>query len=110
MNDQKLSILLERSVADGRATDSAGPTVIDNRPELFASPAKPGVFAQRAGAHRRYLTEWLRNQVANGSISYDAASDESSPTDEQALRLANPNGPDFSPVFLLGLGLLRASH
>ena len=111
MDHEKLNTLVERFVADMGATGSAGLTVIGNRLGLYASLAKgratPEQFAERTGYHLRYLTEWLRNQAAGGYISYDAASGEFFLTDEQAFCLADPNGPNFSAVFLIGLGYLR---
>ena len=112
MNHEKLNTLLERFVADMGATGSAGLTVIGNRLGLYTSLAEgratPEQFAERTGYHLRYLTEWLRNQAAGGYISYDAATGEFFLTDEQAFCLADPNGPNFSAVFLIGLGYLRA--
>ena len=112
MNHEKLNTLLERFVADMGATGSAGLTVIGNRLGLYTSladgPATAEQFAERTGYHLRYLTEWLRNQAAGGYISYDAATGEFFLTDEQAFCLADPNGPNFSAVFLIGLGYLRA--
>jgi hypothetical protein len=41
-------------------------------------------------------------------VSYDPASGEFSLTEEQAFCLADPNGPNVSSAFLIGLGYLRA--
>ena len=112
MDHEKLNTLIERFVADMGATGSAGLTVIGHRLGLYASLAEgratAAVFAERTGYHRRYLTEWLRNQAAGGYISYDPATGEFFLTDEQAFCLADPNGPNFSAVFLIGLGYLRS--
>jgi 2-polyprenyl-3-methyl-5-hydroxy-6-metoxy-1,4-benzoquinol methylase len=112
VDHEKLNILLERFVADMGATGSAGLTVIGNRLGLYASlaegPATPEQFAERTGYHLRYLTEWLRNQAAGGYVSYQAATDEFFLSDEQAFCLADPNGPNFSAIFVAGLGYLRA--
>jgi 2-polyprenyl-3-methyl-5-hydroxy-6-metoxy-1,4-benzoquinol methylase len=112
VDHEKLNTLLERFVADMGATGSAGLTVIGNRLGLYAAlaegPATPEQFAGRTGYHLRYLTEWLRNQAAGGYVSYAAATGEFFLTEEQAFCLADPNGPNFSAVFLIGLGYLRA--
>jgi 2-polyprenyl-3-methyl-5-hydroxy-6-metoxy-1,4-benzoquinol methylase len=112
VNHEKLNALLDRFVADMGATGSAGLTVIGHRLGLYASLAEgratPEQFADRTGYHLRYLTEWLRNQAAGGYLSYDGTSGEFFLTDEQAFCLADPNGPNFSAVFLAVLGYLRA--
>ena len=111
MDHEKLNTLLERFVADMGATGSAGLTVIGNRLGLYAALAEgratPEQFAGRTGYHLRYLTEWLRNQAAGGYISYDAATGEFFLTDEQAFCLADPNGPNFSAVFLIGFWSMK---
>ena len=112
MNHEKLNTLLERFVADMGATGSAGLMVIGNRLGLYTSLAEgratPEQFAERTGYHRRYLIEWLRNQAAGGYVSYDADSGEFFLTDEQALVLADPNGPNISSGFVAVLGYLRS--
>ena len=112
MDQEKLTELVGRITADMGATGSAGLAVIGNRLGLYRAlaegPATPERFARRTGCHQRYLTEWLRNQAAGGYVSYDAATGEFFLTAEQAFCLADPNGPNFSAVFLIGLGYLRA--
>ena len=112
MNHEKLNTLLERFVADMGATGSAGLMAIGNRLGLYASLAEgratPEQFAERTSYHPRYLTEWLRNQAAGGYVSYDAASGEFFLADEQALCLADPNGPNMSAGFVAVLGYLRS--
>jgi len=41
-------------------------------------------------------------------VSYQPTTGEFFMTEEQAFCLADPNGPNFSAVFLIGLGYLRA--
>ena len=112
MDRDKLNDLLGRMTADMAATGSAGLAVIGNRLGLYTAlaqgPATPKAFAERTGCHERYITEWLRNQAAGGYVSYDAATGEFFLTEEQAFCLADPNGPNMSAVFLIGLGYLRA--
>ena len=112
MDHEKLTALVDRFVADMGATGSAGLAVIGNRLGLYTAlaegPATPEQFAARTGLDFRYLTEWLRNQAAGGYLSYDGDTGQFFLTDEQAFCLADPNGPNFSAVFLIGLGYLRA--
>jgi len=112
MDQRKVEAFLGQFVTDAGATGSAGLVVIGHRLGLYRSlaegPATAEQFADRTGYALRYLTEWLRNQAAGGYISYDAATGEFFLTDEQAFCLADPNGPNFSAVFLIGLGYLRA--
>lgn len=60
---------------------------------LAQSPATSHELAERTGTNERYVREWLANQAAGGYIEYDQASGKYSLNDEQALCLANPNGP-----------------
>lgn len=112
MDQDKLMEFLGRCTADMAATGSAGLAVIGNRLGLYSSlaegPATARRFAERTGYHERYLTEWLHNQAAGGYVSYDSATGEFYLTEEQAFCLADPNGPNMSAVFLIGLGYLRA--
>ena len=103
---------LGRVTADMGATGSAGLVVIGNRLGLYRAlaqgPATSAQFAERTGYHERYLREWLRNQAAGGYVSYDPSTGEFFLTEEQAFCLADPNGPNISAGFLIGLGYLRA--
>ncbi len=103
---------LGRVTSDMGATGSAGLVVIGNRLGLYRAlaqgPATPERFAERTGCHERYLREWLRNQAAGGYVSYDATTGEFFLSEEQAFCLADPNGPNVSAAFLIGLGYLRA--
>jgi ubiquinone/menaquinone biosynthesis C-methylase UbiE len=112
MDHNKVMEFLGRVVTDMGATGAAGQVVIGNRlglyPALAQGPATPEQFAARTGCNQRYLSEWLRGQAAGGYVSYDPASGEFSLTEEQAFCLADPNGPNVSSAFLIGLGYLRA--
>jgi SAM-dependent methyltransferase len=112
MDHDKVMQFLGRFVTDLGATGAAGSVVIGNRLGLYRAlaqgPATPEQFAERTECHPRYLTEWLRGQAAGGYVSYDPATAEFSLTEEQAFCLADPNGPNVSSVFLIGLGYLRA--
>jgi 2-polyprenyl-3-methyl-5-hydroxy-6-metoxy-1,4-benzoquinol methylase len=112
MDHDKLMEFLGKVTADMGATGSAGLVVIGNRPGLYRALAKGPVtseqLAERTGCHERYLREWLRNQAAGGYVSYDATTGAFYLSEEQAFCLADPNGPDVSSGFLIGLGYLRA--
>jgi 2-polyprenyl-3-methyl-5-hydroxy-6-metoxy-1,4-benzoquinol methylase len=112
MNHATLMEFLGRVTADMGATGSAGLVVIGNRLGLYRAlaqgPATSVQFAERTGYHERYLREWLRNQAAGGYVSYDPSTGEFFLTEEQAFCLADPNGPNISAGFLIGLGYLRA--
>ncbi len=112
MDHERLMEFLGRVTSDMGATGSAGLVVIGNRLGLYRAlaqgPATPERFAERTGCHERYLREWLRNQAAGGYVSYDATTGEFFLSEEQAFCLADPNGPNVSAAFLIGLGYLRA--
>lgn len=112
MDHDRLTELIGRIMADAGATGSAGVTVIGNRLGLYAAlaegPATSAEFAHRTGYAERYLREWLRNQAAGGYVSHDAASGRYHLDDEQAYCFADPNGPNFSAMFLVQLGYLRS--
>jgi SAM-dependent methyltransferase len=112
LDQDKVMAFLGQAVADMAATGSAGMAVIGNRLGLYGAlaqgPATPERFAERTGCAERYLTEWLNNQAAGGYVSYNPGTGEFFMTDEQAFCLADPNGPNVSSVFLIGLGYLRA--
>ena len=112
LDRDKVTAFLGRAVADMGATGSAGMAVIGNRlglyPALAQGPATPEEFAERTGYSMRYLAEWLNNQAAGGYVEYDPATGQFHMTAEQAYCLADPNGPNVSSVFLIGLGYLRA--
>jgi SAM-dependent methyltransferase len=112
MDQDKVMEFLGRFVTDLAATEAAGSVVVGHRLGLYRAlseaPATPGELAERTGCHPRYLTEWLRGQVAGGYAGYDPATGEYSLTDEQAFCLADPNGPNVPAAFLAALGMLRA--
>lgn len=50
-------------------------------------------LAERTGTTERYVREWLANQAAGGYVDYDSENEKYYLSEEQALCLANPNGP-----------------
>jgi 2-polyprenyl-3-methyl-5-hydroxy-6-metoxy-1,4-benzoquinol methylase len=112
MDQDKVMAFLEQVVTDMGATGAAGQAVLGGRLGLYRAlargPATPEALAERTGCHARYLTEWLRGQAAGGYVTYDAGTGEFSLTEEQAFCLADPEGPNVSAIFRIGLGYLRA--
>ena len=53
----------------------------------------PVDLAKKTKLHERYVREWLGNQGAGGYVQFDAHTDQWSLSPEQALCLADPNGP-----------------
>ena len=115
MNEDKLNEFLGKFVTDLGATVAAGNVVIGHRLGLYralaSGPATPEQLAERTGTAPRYIAEWLRGQAAGGYITWDAAQDRYSLTEEQAFVLANPDGAVYAPgAFVLALGALRAEE
>ena len=113
MNEDKLNEFLGKFVTDLGATVAAGNVVIGHRLGLYRAlacgPATSGQLAERTGTTPRYIAEWLRGQAAGGYVTWDAAQDRYSLTEEQAFVLANPDGAVYAPgAFVLALGALRA--
>jgi len=94
------------------AVVAAGNVVIGDRLGLYRALAARGPatgleLAERTGTDARYVTEWLAGQAAGGYVTY--ADGRYELTAEQALALADPNGPVSVPgAFTLALGALAA--
>jgi ubiquinone/menaquinone biosynthesis C-methylase UbiE len=113
VDEGKLMEFLGRFVGDLGATVSAGSVVLGDRLGLYrtlaSGAATPAELAQRTNTNERYVTEWLRGQAAGGYVTYDAATQTYSLTEEQAFALTDPNGAVFLPgAFQLALGALKA--
>lgn len=97
IDEGRLNAFLGRAVNDLGAAVSAVLIAIGDELGLYkalaASPMTPGELAAATGTHERYMREWLANQAAGGYVDYDAATGKYSLSPEQALCLANPNGP-----------------
>jgi SAM-dependent methyltransferase len=67
---------------------------------LAKGPLTAAELAARTNTNERYIREWLANQAAGGYAQYEAAGGKYSLSEEQALCLANPNGPvDLSVAY-----------
>jgi len=58
----------------------------------------PAELASKTGTVERYVREWASAQAAAGYINYDAGSERFSISPEQAIVLADENGPAFFPA------------
>ncbi|MGA3319002.1 MAG: class I SAM-dependent methyltransferase [Candidatus Korobacteraceae bacterium] len=113
VDTKKLEQFLGQFVNDLGATVHAGMVVIGERLGLYkalaASPLTPTELAAMTRTDERYVREWLASQAAGGYITYNAETRKFGMTEEQALTLANEDGPAYLPgAFELALGSLAA--
>jgi len=113
VDTNKLEQFLGKFVTDLGATVHAGMVVIGDRLGLYkalaASPLTPTELAAITRTDERYIREWLASQAAGGYVTYNAQTNKFGMTEEQALTLANEDGPAFLPgAFELALGSLAA--
>jgi hypothetical protein len=70
---------------------------------------EPAELAAITRTDERYVREWLASQAAGGYITYNPQTHKFGMTEEQALTLANEDGPAYLPgAFELALGSLAA--
>ena len=97
VNEEKLNAFIGKAVGDLSASMSAVLMLIGDELGLYAALAgeklSAAELAQRTGTNPRYVREWLGNQAAGGYVEYDGAEDTYYLNDEQALCLADPDGP-----------------
>ena len=97
VSEERLNAFLGRAVGDLAASVSAVLMLIGDELGLYSALAgqrlSASALAEKTGTSERYLREWLANQAAGGYVEYDADTDEYHMTEEQALCLADPNGP-----------------
>jgi 2-polyprenyl-3-methyl-5-hydroxy-6-metoxy-1,4-benzoquinol methylase len=97
INEAKLNAFLGKAVGDLGAAMSAVLISLGDELGLYRELAKGPLtsmeLATRTGTNERYIREWLGNQASGGYVDYDTASGKYSLNDEQALCLADPNGP-----------------
>jgi SAM-dependent methyltransferase len=94
---ERLNAFLGKAVGDLGAAMSAPLMILGDRLGLYKALAQgsatPAELAARTETNERYVREWLNNQAAGGYVEYDAASGRYGLNEEQALCLADPNGP-----------------
>jgi SAM-dependent methyltransferase len=106
INEDKLHAFLGKAVGDLGAAMSAVLMSIGDELGFYKALAKeqltPAELAAKTGTQERYVREWLNNQAAGGYLTYDPASGKYGMEAEQALCLADPNGPvDLPGAYLI---------
>jgi SAM-dependent methyltransferase len=101
IDEAKLNEFLGKAVGDLGAAVSATMVLVGDRLGLYKAlaggPLTAGELADRTGTNERYIREWLGNQGAAGYVDFDGDTDKWSMSAEQALCLADPNGPADMP-------------
>ena len=101
INEAKLDEFLGKAIGDLGAAMSAPLMLVGDRlgfyKELAAGAWTSAELAQRTNTNERYVREWLANQGAGGYVMFDAESNKWTLSPEQALCLADPNGPVDMP-------------
>lgn len=97
IDEEKLQAFLGRAIGDLGAAMSATLVLIGDELGLYRALTQgrctAGELAAKTGTDERYVREWLANQAAGGYVEYDEAGDRYYLSEEQALCLADPNGP-----------------
>jgi SAM-dependent methyltransferase len=97
IDEAKLNAFLGKAVADLGAAMSSVLISLGDELGLYKALASgaltSGELAARTNTNERYIREWLASQAAGGYVDYDAQSGKYSLNAEQALCLADPNGP-----------------
>jgi SAM-dependent methyltransferase len=97
VDEDKLNEFLGMAIGDMGAAMSASLILLGDRLGLYkalaAEPLTSGQLAEKTGTVERYVREWLANQAAGGYVQFDAANNTWSLSPEQAVCLADPNGP-----------------
>ncbi|HEX4081144.1 MAG TPA: class I SAM-dependent methyltransferase [Rhizomicrobium sp.] len=106
IDENRLHTFLNKAVGDLGAAFSAVLMTIGDELGYYKALAKsaltPGELARATNTNERYAREWLGNQAAGGYVDYEAATGEYRLNDEQALCLADPEGPvDLPGAYLL---------
>ncbi len=101
INEEKLNAFLGKAVGDLGSAISATLILVGDRLGLYKELAKGALtateLADKTNTNERYVREWLGNQGAGGYVEFHAESNKWSLTPEQALCLADPNGPVDMP-------------
>ncbi|HEY0749327.1 MAG TPA: methyltransferase domain-containing protein [Steroidobacteraceae bacterium] len=101
INETALNDFLGKAITDLGAAMSATLVLVGDRlgfyKELANGALTSAELAQRTNTNERYVREWLGNQGAGGYVQFDAKWNKWSLSPEQALCLADPNGPVDMP-------------
>ena len=109
----KLDQFMGRFVGDLGAVMHAATIVVGDQLGLYKAlaqgPCDAETLAQRTACDARYLREWLSAQAASGYVQYDAASQQFSMSEEQAMALAEEGSPAFIPgAFQIAVAQFKA--
>src|SRR5580698_7756525 len=92
VDTNKLNAFLGQFVSDLGAAFHAGMVVIGERLGLYkalaSGPMTPDQLAAKTSTDSRYVREWLSSQAAGGYVTYDAATEKFSLSEEQSFTLA----------------------
>jgi SAM-dependent methyltransferase len=103
IDGNKLQQLMDKMFGDVGAAMGSALVLIGDKFGLYKMLAAEGPLtaaelASKTGTVERYVREWAAQQAAAGYIEYDAKSACFSISPEQALVLADENGPAFIPA------------
>jgi len=102
VDEKNLHNLIGKMLGDVGAAMGAALVLLGDQLGLYkalaaAGPLTAAELAARTGTVERYVREWAAGQAAAGYINYDPGSERFSMSPEQALVLADENGPAFFP-------------
>ena len=102
IDEAKLQQLLGKMLGEVGAAMGIGLVLLGDKFGLYKAlastgPLTSGELASRTGTAARYVQEWAAAQAAGGYINFDSATERFSISPEQALILADENGPAFFP-------------
>src|ERR1700739_1324033 len=103
IDESKLQQLLGKMLGEAGAAMSIGLVLLGDKCGLYKTlgaggPLTSAELASRTGTAARYVREWAAAQAAGGYINFDSATERFSISPEQALILADENGPAFFPA------------
>jgi len=103
VDEAKLQQLLGKMLGEAGAAMGIGLVLLGDKLGLYkalasAGPLTSSELASRTCTVGRYVREWAAAQAAAGYINFDPASERFSISPEQALLLANEDGPAFFPA------------
>ncbi len=103
IDGDKLQELINRMFGDVGAAMGSALVLIGDKFGFYKTLAAGGPMtsaelASKTGTVERYVREWTAQQAAAGYINYDTTSGRFSISPEQALVLADENGPAFFPA------------